>query len=509
MNQFPTYTHGSQGIFLPEGRYEDTRHGTWSHGHYQKAQAYQARQQQYSLQDQFIRAAPSHLFSAHSPGLVGMSSVNMTDIAVLGQSVTFPFSKKTAKNKVMKSAMSERLATFSSYDPRMRGQPTAELVRLYETWGTGGIGIIVTGNIQIKKDHLEATGNAIIDRELPSDYLDDYCVLAGAAKACGSLVLGQLSHPGRQVPITIQSSPESSSDIEHPSVAGVWFARPTPLTKEGIRDIVQRFAYAALVLYKAGFDGVQLHAAHGYLLHQFLSPRTNNRTDDYGGSFLNRARLLMETITEIKSTVNDSSFMISVKLNCQDLMYPNDGISEQESITLAKMLEYIGVDLVEVSGGTYESQVSGNSDNSSPQSSSREAYFIDFADRLRPHLSWSKVCVTGGFRSASAMADAVRCNSTDVIGLARPLTAEPLLIMEILRGDKLHAKKNKFPYSQTFHVTAAATQIAEIGNGYDITDFSNPFNVSRFIAKLQRELPTAMSETIFIEEVGSPEAHLL
>lgn len=502
--QFPTRAHESQEVFLAEGRYEDTRHPTWSHGHYQRTQVYQARQQQYNVQDQFIRTAPSHLFSAHTPGLVGMSSVNMTDVAVLGQPVTFPFSKKTAKNRLMKSAMSERLATFSSYDPRMRGQPTEELIRLYETWGTGGIGIIVTGNIQVKKDHLEATGNAIIDRGLPSDYLDDYRVLAGAAKACGSLVLGQLSHPGRQVPITIQSSPESSSDIEHPSVAGVLFARPTPLTSQGIRDIVQRFAYAALVLYKAGFDGVQLHAAHGYLLHQFLSPRTNNRTDDYGGSLLNRARLLLETIAEIKSTVNDSSFMISVKLNCQDFLYPNDGVSERESIALAKMLEYIGVDLVEVSGGTYELQVAGKSDNSP----SREAYFIDFADRLRPNLPWSKVCVTGGFRSASAMADAVRRNSTDVIGLARPLTAEPLLVTEILRGDKLHAKKNKFPYSQTFHITAAATQIAEIGNGYDITDFSNPFNVSRFIAKLQQELPTAMSETVSAEEAQSPEAHL-
>ncbi|KAI5983157.1 hypothetical protein EDC04DRAFT_2592049 [Pisolithus marmoratus] len=437
-----------------------------------------------------------------------MSSENTTDTAVLGQPVTFPFSQKTAKNRVMKSAMSERLATFSTHDPRKRGQPTEELIRLYETWGMGGIGIIITGNVQIKKDHLEATGNLIIDRELPSDYLDDYRELARAAKARGSLVLGQLSHPGRQVPITIQSSPESSSDIEHPSVAGVLFARPIPLTREGIGDIVQRFAYGALVLYKAGFDGVQLHAAHGYLLHQFLSPRTNIRTDDYGGSLLNRARLLLDTIAEIKRTVNDSSFMISVKLNCGDFLHPNDGVSEEEAIMLANMLEYAGVDLVEVSGGTYELQLVGKPDNVGP-SPSREAYFIDFADRLRPHLSWTKICVTGGFRSASAMVDAVRRNSTDVIGLARPLTAEPFLIMEILRGDKLHAKKNKFPYNQTFHIAAAATQIAEIGNGYDITDFSNSFNVSRFIAKLQQELPTAMSETVLVEEVGSPEVHRL
>lgn len=137
------------------------------------------------------------------------------------------------------------------------------------------IGIIITGNIQIKKDHLEATGkilplvirdirsfshpgNAIIDRDLPSDYLEDYRTLAHAAKACGSLVLGQLSHPGRQVSLTIQSHPESASDIEHPSMAGALFARPTPLTREGIRDIVHRFAYAASVLHEARFDGIQV-----------------------------------------------------------------------------------------------------------------------------------------------------------------------------------------------------------------------------------------------------------
>lgn len=477
MNQLPGYVHRFQGAFPAEGYYEDATH------------------RQYNIQDQFTRTFPNHPFPAHSWALVGVSGAKMADTAVLGQPVTFPFSKKTAKNRVMKSAMSERLATFSSHDPRKRGQPTEELIRLYETWATGEIGIIVTGNIQVKKDHLEATGNAIIDREL-SDYLEDYRALARAAKACGSLVLGQLSHPGRQVPITIQSSPESASDIEHPSVAGVLFARPTPLTREEIGDVVQRFAYAASVLFKAGFDGVQLHAAHGYLLHQFLSNRTNIRTDDYGGPLLNRARLLLETIAEIKHTVDDPSFVISVKLNCQDFLYPNDGVSEQESITLTKMLEYAGVDLVEISGGTYELQLAGKSCNNF----SREAYFIDFADRLRPHLSWTKVCVTGGFRSASAMVDAVQRNSADVIGIARPLTAEPFLITEILRGDKLRAKENKFPSSQTYHIAAASSQIAEIGNGYDITDFSNPFNVSRFIAKLQQELPTAMSETAFTGE---------
>lgn len=424
-----------------------------------------------------------------------MQNVNMTDPAVLGQSVTFPFSEKVAKNSVLKSAMSERLATFSPGDPKERGQPTEELIRLYETWATGGIGIIITGNIQIKKDHLEATGNAIIDKDLPSDYLEYYRTLARAAKTCGSLVLGQLSHPGRQASLTIQSYPESASDIEHPSMAGVLFARPTPLTKEGIRDVVQRFAYAASVLHAARFDGIQLHAAHGYLLHQFLSLRTNKRTDEYGGVLLsNRARLLLEIIAEIRRAVNDPTFMVSVKLNCRDLLYPHD-VSEEESIALVKMLESAGVDLVEVSGGTYETPQSSEHDrNSHSQRSSQEAYFIDFANRLRPHLFHTKICVTGGFRSASAMADAIRSGLTDVVGLARPLAAEPFLVAEMLNGTKSRAKEDKLPPSQILRIAAAAAQIAEIGNGYDITDFNSAFNVSRFVARLQKEIPTAMSE---------------
>ncbi|KAF9220583.1 FMN-linked oxidoreductase [Gyrodon lividus] len=409
----------------------------------------------------------------------------------LGQPVTFHFSGKTAKNKFMKSAMSERLATFSSYDPTERGQPTEELIRLYETWAMGDIGIIVTGNIQIKKDHLEATGNAIIDRDLPRDYLEDYKTLSRAAKSHGSLVLGQLSHPGRQVSITIQPYPESPSDIEHPSTLGVLFAKPMSLTKEGIRDIVRRFAYAGSVLNRAGFDGVQIHAAHGYLIHQFLSKRTNKRTDDYGGSLQNRARILLDIIAEIKRVANNPSFLISVKINSEDLTV--DGIDQKESIMTAKMLEAAGVDLIEISGRTYEQD--GQSEQQKTLfAAAREAYFIDFADHLRPHLSRSKIAVTGGFRTAEAMAEAINLGSTDVVGIARPLTAEPFLVKEILRGAKLRAKEDKLPPRQLLRIAASASQIAEIGNGEDITCFDNAFNVSRFISRMQKEIPASVSE---------------
>ncbi|KAH7886742.1 hypothetical protein F5I97DRAFT_1807504 [Phlebopus sp. FC_14] len=423
----------------------------------------------------------------------------MPDLVTLTETVTFPFSGKIATNRFMKAAMSERLATFLYYDPMERGQPTEELIRLYETWAMGDVGIIVTGNIQIKKDHLEASGNAIIDRDLPGDYLEGYRILARAAKSGGSLVLGQLSHPGRQVSITIQPYPESSSDIEHPSTSGVLFARPTPLTKDGIKDIVNRFAYASSVLHEAGFDGVQLHAAHGYLLQQFLSRRTNKRTDEYGGSLQNRTRVLLETIAEIKRVVNDPSFLISVKMNSQD--FSENGTTPEESIATAKMLEAMGVDLIEVSGGTYERGTHATQFNviiRENPSMNREAFFVDFAGQLRPHLSRSKIAVTGGFRTVKAMAAAINGGFTDVIGVARPLAAEPFLVKDILRGEKHRAKEDKFPPGQLLRTVAAGSQMAEIGNGEDITDFNNAFNVSRFIAKMQKEIPASMSEAFSI-----------
>ncbi|KAF8556694.1 FMN-linked oxidoreductase [Imleria badia] len=429
-----------------------------------------------------------------------MPPPDVSHAITLGQPLTFPFSGKTAKNKLMKSAMSERLSTFSPYDPMERGQPTEELVRLYETWAMGDIGIIVTGNIQIKKDHLEASGNAIIDRDLPRDYLQNYKEVARAAKSHGSLVLGQLSHPGRQVSITIQPYPESSSGMEHPPTSGVLFARPTPLSKDGIRDIVRRFAYAASFLQRAGFDGVQIHAAHGYLIHQFLSRRSNNRTDEYGGTLQNRMRLLLEIIAEIKRVVHDPTFMISVKINCEDSI--SDGIHAEEAIITAQMLEASAVDMIEVSGRTYE-QEQESVQQRTLFSVAREAYFVDFADQLKPHLRQSKIALTGGFRTTRAMAEAINLGSTDVIGIARPLTAEPFLVKDILRGTKLEAKSDKLPPIQLLRIAVSGSQIAEIGNGEDITDFDSTFNVSRFITRMLKEIPASMSELLSVHSSDS------
>lgn len=446
--------------------------------------------QQFYVQHPLIQQYP--FFQQPVPATASRFLVSMFDpVDQLRQPVTFPFSGRTAKNRFLKSAMSERLATFSTFDPCRRGQPTEELVRLYETWAKGDIGIIVTGNIQIKKDHLEATGNTIIDKNLPSVFLREWTEVARAAKSQGSLVIGQLNHPGRQVSINIQPYPEAPSDIEQPSTGGLLFGRPTPLTKDGIKDIVDRFAYAASVLHEAEFDGVQLHAAHGYLLSQFLAKKTNMRTDEYGGPLVNRAQILLEIIAAIRQAVQRPSFIISVKLNSQD-----EGFSIEESITVAKLLEDAGVDFIEVSGGAYE-QITRSSRDKPYTVETREGYFVEYAELLKSHLNLTKVVATGGFQTSQGMADAISRGAADIIGLARPLTAEPLLVRDILRGETMQAKGDKFPESPMLRFVASAAQMAQIGNGQDITDFDNEFQVARFIAKMQKEIPVAISEAMF------------
>lgn len=446
--------------------------------------------QQFYVQHPLIQQYP--FFQQPVPATASRFLVSMFDpVDQLRQPVTFPFSGRTAKNRFLKSAMSERLATFSTFDPCRRGQPTEELVRLYETWAKGDIGIIVTGNIQIKKDHLEATGNTIIDKNLPSVFLREWTEVARAAKSQGSLVIGQLNHPGRQVSINIQPYPEAPSDVEQPSTGGLLFGRPTPLTKDGIKDIVDRFAYAASVLHEAEFDGVQLHAAHGYLLSQFLAKKTNMRTDEYGGPLVNRAQILLEIIAAIRQAVQRPSFIISIKLNSQD-----EGFSIEESITVAKLLEDAGVDFIEVSGGAYE-QITRSSRDKPYTVETREGYFVEYAELLKSHLKLTKVVATGGFQTSQGMADAISRGAADIIGLARPLTAEPLLVRDILRGETMQAKGDKFPESPMLRFVASAAQMAQIGNGQDITDFDNEFQVARFIAKMQKEIPVAISEAMF------------
>jgi 2,4-dienoyl-CoA reductase-like NADH-dependent reductase (Old Yellow Enzyme family) len=186
------------------------------------------------------------------------------DPSPLGQPLHFDFSGKTAPNRFLKAAMTERLSSWDPKDFQKRGIPSKELVNVYWRWGEGGLGVILTGNVMLYYDQLEAPGNPIIPKDAPfsGERFERFKDIAVKSKAHGSLIVAQLSHPGRQVPELVQPHPISASDVQlEGKVMGMTFGKPRAMDKSDIKDVVEGFAYAAEYLHKAGYDGVQLHGA--------------------------------------------------------------------------------------------------------------------------------------------------------------------------------------------------------------------------------------------------------
>lgn len=327
-------------------------------------------------------------------------------------------------NRVGKSAMSENLADRDH-------SPNEKIIRLYRTWGEGGLGLIITGNVMVdsralgepRNVVLETRGRAALDdrrRQLFTDW-------ARAAKAGGSAVWMQLNHPGRQAPASIVPETVAPSAIQL-QVPGGMFAKPRELTDSEIRDLARRFGESARLARDTGFDGVQIHGAHGYLVSQFLSPLANQRTDDWGGPIENRARFLFEVYDAIRSACGPN-FPIGLKLNSAD--FQRGGFNEEDSLFVCREMEKRGLDLLEISGGTYE-QAAMTGVKQRESTRKREAYFLDFCAKLRPELKKTPLMLTGGFRSKPGMESAITSGDVDLVGLARPLAVEPRLAADLL-----------------------------------------------------------------------------
>lgn len=203
-------------------------------------------------------------------------------------------------------------------------------------------------------DVRQAPGNPIISRTAPfeGDRFEAFSALAKAARAHGSLCIGQVNHPGRQVQDRLQPHPISASDVRldpKGGFMGMTFGKPRAMTQEDINELIDGFAHTAEFLERAGYDGMQLHCAHGYLLAQFISPTTNRRTDKYGGSIENRARILVEIAAETRQRTK-KDFSISIKLNSVE--FQESGFQPVEASQLCAILEENGFDFVELSGGT-------------------------------------------------------------------------------------------------------------------------------------------------------------
>lgn len=337
-------------------------------------------------------------------------------------------------NRFAKAAMTEGLAG-------RLGVPGEELCRLYEIWSDGGAGMLLSGNIMVDRHHLERPGNVVIDRPPDLEMRQALKRWANSATRKGNHFWAQISHAGRQTQKMVNAKPKAPSAVKL-ALPGGQFGEPVELNCGEIEDIISRFGICAAAVKEAGFTGVQVHAAHGYLLSQFLSPRSNRRTDEFGGALANRARPLLAIIEEIRSTVGPD-YPISVKLNSAD--FQKGGFAFEDSLQVAKWLEAASVDLIEISGGTYEQPkllgIDGmeeeENQNIPASTLMREAYFVDFAMAMRKELK-IPLMVTGGFRQSIVMKQAIESGGADVIGLGRPMCVMTDAPNQLLNGiDKL------------------------------------------------------------------------
>jgi 2,4-dienoyl-CoA reductase-like NADH-dependent reductase (Old Yellow Enzyme family) len=337
-----------------------------------------------------------------------METTTQSTVGVLGTPFTLP-GGATLKNRIVKASMSEQLA-----DPA--GAPTEALERLYRRWARGGAGLLITGNVMIDRRSIGEPRNVIVcdDRDLPM--LRRW---ASAAKADGTKAIVQINHPGRQSLKGVSTRVVAPSAIPV-DFAGA-FAKPQALTGEEIVEIIAGFAETARIVVGAGFDGVQIHAAHGYLISQFLSPAANQRDDEWGGDPQRRRRFLLEVTRAVRAAIGPDP-ILSVKLNSSD--FQRGGFTEEESLDVIAHLDAESIGLLELSGGTYESPAMTGSAAESTRR--REAYFLEFAQQARA-ITTVPLMVTGGFRSGTGMTEAISIGATDLVGLARPLSVEPEL----------------------------------------------------------------------------------
>ncbi|CAE7588351.1 iccG [Symbiodinium natans] len=368
-------------------------------------------------------------------------------------------------NRLAKAATSEHLG-----DPRT-GEPTRDLVELYRKWAQGGAGLIITGNVMVDALYLEGPCNVIASSDSPTSLWKEWG-LASTTAAAGNnapVSIVQLSHPGRQCPLSVSwKRPVAPSEVSFnlPGVGLQLFRRPRSMTEEEVLALPSQFAEASKKCVSAGFHGIQVHAAHGYLLSQFLSPHTNRRSDGFGGSLRNRMRILLDIVAAVRKAMGPGK-LLSVKVNCQD--FRAGGFKESEALELMAELEKASVDLVEVSGGTYEHMVCmGQSDQD------KEGTFLDFAREVRQRVPGLPVMATGGFRSFAFCCDAVRSGGCDVVGLCRPLCLQPDLPLRWLRGEEVDASSYRVrlqvPFFQSLLIPGLSyfwhqRQLQRLGSG--------------------------------------------
>jgi 2,4-dienoyl-CoA reductase-like NADH-dependent reductase (Old Yellow Enzyme family) len=366
-------------------------------------------------------------------------------------------------NRLAKAAMTEGLSETG-------GLAGPRIARLYRLWSEGGAGLILTGNIMVDRRYRERPANIVVDGEQSAQALAGLRNYAESAKAGGSVAIAQISHAGRQSPAMIAPEPVGPSAVAMKLPGGV-FARPRALSEADIADVIARFAHTAKVCVAAGFDGVQVHAAHGYLISEFLNPLVNQRTDDWGGSLENRARILIETVRAVRAAIGPGK-ALSVKLNSSD--FQKGGFDFAECKRVVAMLDAEGIDLLEISGGNYEQPRMMGIEGVEPvfegavreTTRAREAYFLAYAEEVLK-TARTPIMVTGGFRTAAAMEEAIN-GGVAIVGLGRPLCVMPDAPKRLLQGEEttLPAFERALTLGAGYFGPASKSDLVKAANGF-------------------------------------------
>ena len=385
---------------------------------------------------------------------------------MLFQSFTFA-NGKTAKNRFFKSAMEEQLAK--------QNQPTMPLVQLYDTWAKGGAGVLVTGNVMVAENGKGSINDVVLTDERSLPTLQQW---AKSGTQNDTLLIMQINHAGKQSPKVLLPTPVAPSAVALQGMDG-FINPPRALTEAEIDTLIEQFATTAKIAEKAGFSGVQIHAAHGYLISQFLSPHHNRREDKWGGSLENRMRFLVEIYHTIRAAVQPE-FLVGLKLNSAD--FQKGGFDEADSIQVVQKMAELGIDFIEISGGNYENPEMLSTKASSQK---REAFFLDYAEKARAVCN-ATLIITGGFRSENAMNEALQSGHLDFIGIARPFALQPDLPNQIQQGNyqTLVTNRIKTGFAPVDNKLGAVLemdwymyQMALIGNGKQPNPKLSPWKV--------------------------------
>ncbi|KAB8265370.1 hypothetical protein BDV32DRAFT_116454 [Aspergillus pseudonomiae] len=391
----------------------------------------------------------------------------------INQPITLPCGL-VLQNRLVKAAMAEAMADKSRV-------PDQKFTRAYGEWGKGKWGGLLTGNIQVDPRDL---GNyydlAVRESGVREDQLRSWKQYAAACQEQGTPAIAQICHPGRQSPrgagergvfgtpvapspIPLQIGTGCAASI----IRNIAFGVPKEMTVSDIESVVQKFVNSARFLAECGFAGVELHAAHGYLLSQFLSPKSNIRHDKYGGSPERRARIVLDIIKETRAVVPEN-FCIGLKLNSAD----HSASDFEDTMTQIGLFAESGIDFLEVSGGTYEDPTmmgrglqEETATKSVQRTAAREAFFFDFAKETRKRFPGLILMLTGGFRSRRGIQAALKGGACDIVGVGRPAVVCPnfpeLMMDEKYTDDEANVVLGKVPTP----LWARIFQIRVLGGG--------------------------------------------